>query len=95
MAEPPREPANELTRRSFVTRVSLAAFGAYAAVSTVGATRARARPHPDPCKVACEPISKTGCACGGNLYRCSGCSKRFHACIQGRAYRGFCLRRTC
>ncbi len=88
-------PQHVLTRRSFVTRASLAAFGAYAVIAGSDASRAVARPVPDPCKVGCEPISRTGCACGGNLYRCEGCGRSYHACIEGRAYRGFCLRRKC
>jgi hypothetical protein len=45
--------------------------------------------------VRCEPISRTGCLCGGNLYRCSGCGDTFHACIDRDRFGWFCLRRSC
>jgi hypothetical protein len=51
--------------------------------------------RPPACRVRCEPISKTGCLCGGNLYRCSGCGNTFHACIHRSRFGWFCLRRSC
>jgi hypothetical protein len=84
-----------VSRRSFLGRVALGAFAIYGAVVGAGSSAALARPGPRPCRVGCEPISKTGCACGGNLYRCTGCGTSFHACVEGRAFNGFCLRRSC
>jgi hypothetical protein len=83
-----------VTRRSFLGRAALGAFAVYGAVAGTGPT-ANARPSPNPCRVRCAAISKTGCACGGNLFRCSGCGSTFHACISGRVFTGFCLRRAC
>jgi hypothetical protein len=77
----------------------MAALGGYAALSGATSTavyaRGRARSQPPPCRVSCLPVSKTGCACGGNLYRCSGCGDAFHACIDRSPFYGFCLRRDC
>jgi hypothetical protein len=85
----------DVSRRSFLGRAALGAFAVYGAIAGAGASAANARPSPNPCRVRCAAISKTGCACGGNLYRCSGCGSRFHACIAGRVFTGFCLRRRC
>jgi hypothetical protein len=90
------EPHTRWTRRGFLGRTSLAAFGAFAAVAgSPDAARAAKRPQPPPCRVRCEPISKTGCADCGYLYRCSGCGSAFHACIDGEPFRWLCLRRRC
>jgi hypothetical protein len=92
----PCDPADgALSRRGFLGRAAAASFAAYGVIAGAGGSEAFARPGPKPCRVGCEPISKTGCACGGNLYRCSGCGRNFHACVEGRPYRGFCLRRSC
>ena len=84
-----------LTRRGFLTRASAVALASVGAASGLGRRHADAHVKPKPCRVRCEPISRTGCACGGNLYRCSGCSVSFHACIAGQPFRWFCLRRAC
>lgn len=84
-----------VTRRGFLGRATAASFAAYVVIAGVAPAAGVARPGPNPCRVRCEPISKTGCACGGNLYRCTGCGKGYHACVEGRPYRGFCLRRSC
>jgi hypothetical protein len=92
----PRDPeVRTLSRRGFLGRVAAGSFAAYAAMTGLGTGAAIARPTPQPCRVRCEAISKTGCACGGNLYRCSGCGSNFHACVEGRPFQGFCLRRSC
>ncbi len=88
--------ADPITRRGFLSRTSAAALVGFAAVAGVGGERrASAHVRPAPCRVRCEPISRTGCACGGNLYRCSGCGTRFHACVHRGRFGWFCLRRSC
>lgn len=97
-AEDPRsdEPSARWTRRGFIGRTSLAAFGAFALISGApDAAHAAKRPDPPPCRVRCEPISRTGCSDCGHLYRCSGCGSSFHACIDGEAFQWLCLRRKC
>jgi len=89
------QPAPPITRRGFVTRASGVALAGVALAAGVGRDRASAHVQPTPCKVRCEPITKTGCACGGNLYRCSGCGSTFHACIQRDPFGWFYLRREC
>ncbi|MEA2550746.1 MAG: hypothetical protein QOE25_515 [Actinomycetota bacterium] len=90
------EPRARWTRRGFLSRTSIAAFGAFAVVAGApDAAKAARRPQPPPCRVNCEPISKTGCGCGGHLYRCSGCHSQFHACIDGQPFAWVCLRRRC
>jgi hypothetical protein len=84
-----------LSRRSFFARVSMSALAGYAAISGARATAAYARGVPPPCRVRCVPVSDTGCACGGNLYRCDGCGDSYHACIDRKPFYGFCLRREC
>jgi hypothetical protein len=85
-----------VTRRGFLTRAGGVALASVAVVAGAGARQpAEGHVKPPPCKVRCEPISKTGCACGGNLYRCSGCGNTFHACIQRDRFGWFCLRRRC
>ena len=92
----PRDHADgTLSRRGFLGRAAMASFAAYTAIAGVASSEALARPGPKPCRVGCRPVSKTGCACGGNLYRCTGCGRNFHACVDGRPYQGFCLRRSC
>ncbi len=96
------------TRRRFFARASTAALAAFSVVAgapdlarattpsgATGSVGASDRPQPPPCKVRCEPVSKTGCGCGGYLYRCRGCNTTFHACIDGRPFTWVCLRRTC
>lgn len=96
------------SRRGFFARASTAALAAFAAVAgapdlaragsaATGAADAVAtdRPQPPPCRVRCEPVTKTGCACGGFLYRCKGCGTSFHACVDGRPFTWICLRRSC
>lgn len=94
------------TRRGFFARASTAALAAFAAVAGApdlaraagtadAATSTTHRPQPPPCRVRCEPVSRTGCACGGHLYRCRGCGTSFHACIDGKPYTWVCLRRNC
>jgi hypothetical protein len=91
--EDPNQPP-ALSRRGFLSRASVGALGAFAVV--VGAPEiARARPQPPPCAIRCRPVSQTGCACGGHLFRCSGCSQSFHACVDGAAFEWICLRRRC
>jgi hypothetical protein len=84
-----------VSRRSFLGRTSMGALAAYAALSGAGRTAAFAQSEPPPCRVSCLPVSKTGCGCGGNLYRCQGCGGSFHACIDRTPFYGFCLRRRC
>jgi len=43
----------------------------------------------------CHMVSCTGCACGGHLFRCTGCGRDYVACIEGRGCWSFCLRRSC
>jgi len=43
----------------------------------------------------CHMISCTGCACGGHLFRCSGCGRNYVACIPDRGCWSFCLRKAC
>jgi hypothetical protein len=88
-------PRIPLTRRGFLSRASAAAFASVGAAAAFGRRRADAHVKPAPCRVRCEPISKTGCACGGNLYRCSGCGTTYHACIDGQPFAWFCQRRSC
>jgi hypothetical protein len=85
----------EVTRRGFFARASLGALAVFATVVAVPGVARAGRPQPPPCKVRCRPISRTGCACGGALYLCAGCAKSFHACISGRPFTWFCLRRSC
>lgn len=84
-----------LSRRSFLGRASMASLAAFAALSGATRTAAFAQTEPPPCRVGCLPISRTGCGCGGNLYRCEGCGRAFHACIDRSPFYGFCLRRRC
>jgi hypothetical protein len=99
VAEGPPEPdlPAPITRRGFFARTSLASLAAFAAVARrPEVTRATSsRPQPPPCTVRCEPITRTGCACGGYLYRCRGCGAAFHACVPGRPFSWICLRRAC
>jgi hypothetical protein len=87
--------ADPVTRRGFVSRATGIALTGVGLAAGLGRDRASAHVQPPPCKVQCEPISKTGCLCGGNLYRCSGCGHRFHACIGRDRFGWFCLRRSC
>jgi hypothetical protein len=87
--------AEPITRRGFVTRASGIALTGLGLAAGLGRDRASAHVRPTPCRTRCEPISKTGCLCGGNLYRCSGCSHTFHACIHRSRFGWFCLRRSC
>jgi hypothetical protein len=84
-----------ITRRGFVTRASGVALTGLGIAAGLGKDRASAHVRPPACRVRCEPISKTGCLCGGNLYRCSGCGGTFHACIDRSRFGWFCLRRKC
>jgi len=84
-----------LTRRGFLNRASAVALASVGAAAAVGRRRADAHVEPPPCRVRCEPISKAGCACGGNLYRCSGCGITYHACIDRHPFAWFCQRRSC
>jgi hypothetical protein len=84
-----------VTRRGFLSRASALALAGVGAAAAVGRRRADAHVKPRPCRVRCEPISKTGCACGGNLYRCSGCGTTYHACIDRHPFGWFCQRRSC
>ena len=84
-----------ITRRGFVTRASGLALTGLGLAAGLGRDRATAHVRPAPCRVRCEPISKTGCLCGGNLYRCSGFGNKFHACIHHSRFGWFCLRRSC
>jgi hypothetical protein len=97
VAEGPHEPerAFEVNRRSFLARVSLGALAAMSAVVAAPGVARAGRPQPPPCRVRCAPVTRTGCACGGYLYRCSGCAASFHACIDGKPFRPICLRRHC
>jgi hypothetical protein len=84
-----------VTRRSFFARASLGALALFATVVAVPQVARAGRPQPPPCRLQCRPVSRTGCACGGYLYRCSGCANTFHACIDGKPFSSICLRRTC
>jgi hypothetical protein len=84
-----------MTRRGFVTRASGLALAGLGLAAGLGRREASAHVQPPPCRVRCEPISKTGCLCGGNLYRCRGCGNTFHACVNRDHFGWFCLRRTC
>ena len=84
-----------LTRRGFLARASGVALAGAGLAAGVGRGRASAHEKPPPCRVRCEPISRSGCVCGGHLYRCTGCSSTFHACIPRGDFRWFCLRRSC
>ena len=87
--------ADPITRRGFVTRATGLALTGVGLAAGLGRDRASAHVRPPACRVRCEPISRTGCACGGSLYRCSGCGSSFQACIDGQPFRWFCLRRAC
>ena len=87
--------ADPMTRRGFVGRASGLALAGMGLAAGLGRDRATAHVKPPPCRVRCEPISRTGCLCGGNLYRCSGCGDTFHACIDRDRFGWFCLRREC
>jgi hypothetical protein len=96
VAEGPEEEGGwfpPISRRGFLGRVSLGAFAVFAA--TVGAPGVASGREPPPCRIRCSPISRTGCACGGHLYHCTGCSRNFHACIDGRPFGWICLARSC
>ena len=97
VAAGPIEPEQpfEVTRRGFVARMSLGALAAFAVVAAVPDVARAGRPQPPPCRVRCQPITRTGCGCGGSLYHCRGCSTSFHACITGKPFRPICLRRRC
>lgn len=87
-----------VSRRGFFARASMGALAAFAVVARTPGVAAAApggRPNPPPCRVRCAPVSRTGCACGGHLYRCKGCANTFHACVRGRAFTWICLRRSC
>ena len=77
----------------FLGRLSLGALAAFAI--TVGAPGVASSREPPPCRIRCSPVSRTGCACGGHLYHCSGCGRNFHACIAGKPFTWICLRRSC
>jgi len=87
--------ADPITRRGFVTRATGLALTGVGLAAGLGRDRASAHVRPPACRVRCEPISRTGCVCGGNLYRCAGCGDRFHACIKRDRFGWFCLRRAC
>jgi hypothetical protein len=84
-----------VTRRGFFARASMGALAAFAVVAGAPGVARAGRPQPPPCRVRCQPISKTGCGCGGHLYRCIGCAGAFHACVPGKPFRWICLRRSC
>jgi len=96
VAESPDEDAGgppAFSRRGFLGRLSLGALAAFAI--TVGAPGVASSREPPPCRIRCSPVSRTGCACGGHLYHCSGCGRNFHACIDGKPFTWICLRRSC
>jgi hypothetical protein len=97
VAEGPHGPERpeELGRRGFMARASLGALAAFGAVVAAPGVARAGRPQPPPCRVRCTPVTRTGCACGGYLYRCGGCASSFHACIDGKPFRSICLRRSC
>ncbi|HEY1329898.1 MAG TPA: hypothetical protein VGH10_00315 [Actinomycetota bacterium] len=91
-------------RRRLFTHVSERLTAAFAVA--VGAARAAPPPHgaeppgtPDiipSCQgVWCSVSSCGGCACGGNLYHCTGCGENFHACYEDRDCQDFCLTPIC
>jgi hypothetical protein len=88
------ERPHPVSRRGFLGRASAGALTAFAFVAGAPGI-ARARPEPPPCAIRCRPISQTGCACGGHLYRCTGCRTAFHACVDGAPFEWICLRRHC
>jgi len=89
---------------SFVRRFAHVS-GADGSVELLGSASsgpAASRPGADPdnppqlCPgVWCRRISCTGCACGGNLYHCSGCHRDEIKCFKGRGCRSFCLQPVC
>jgi hypothetical protein len=83
-----------LSRRGFLGRASGVALATFATIARAPGL-ARARPEPPPCGIRCRPVSATGCACGGSLFRCSGCHRAFHACVERLPLAPFCLRRRC
>jgi hypothetical protein len=97
VAEGPDEPdgPSEVNRRGFMARASLGALAVVGAIVAAPGVARAGRPQPPPCRVRCAPVTRTGCACGGYLYRCSGCARSFHACIDGTPFRPICLRRHC
>jgi hypothetical protein len=97
VAAGPAEPdqALEVTRRGFFARASMGALAVFATVVAAQDVARAGRPQPPPCRMRCRPVSRTGCACGGFLYRCSGCATSFHACIAGKPFTWVCLRRSC
>jgi len=43
----------------------------------------------------CHMVSCTGCACGGHLFRCTGCGRDYVACIPDRGCWSFCFQKAC
>jgi hypothetical protein len=93
-----------LTRRSFIQRVSLTTLGVCAAVTgssrvaayaAVGTHRTSAE-KPNRCMQSCALLECKGCACGGDLYECSGCGKTFKKCFKGqKCVSSFCAQPVC
>jgi len=84
----------DVSRRGFLGRAAGVALAAFATIAGAPGL-ARARPEPAPCAIRCRPVSATGCACGGSLFRCHGCHRAFHACVERVPLEPFCLRRRC
>jgi len=92
-----------LSRRRFLQRSAGAALAGYATMVGARSTAAAARAPTDTegpvarrrCRLKCTVKSCTGCACGGNLFRCVGCGRDFIACYSGKACKNFCLQRHC
>jgi hypothetical protein len=93
-----------LSRRGFIQRMSLTTLGVCAIVA--GASRVAAYADvrrnnpgaltPASCAISCTLLECKGCACGGDLYHCSGCGMSYKKCFPGeKCKRTFCDAPVC